>query len=133
MEQWHSDALYRKSSFKLRIGITACSRAYWSGQLDEMSSTIVASFAKISVCRSDSLAFLASSSKDATKYSTSKHSQYTTIPVKAISEYLVAPEQLIPVPVLDLVPSMQELGDTVEPDVVCELLCVLPGERSTEG
>jgi len=42
-----------------------------------MSSTMVWSLARISVCRRDSLAFLVSSSKDATIYSISKRCQDT--------------------------------------------------------
>jgi len=49
-----------------------------------------------------------------------------------MSEYLVAPEELIPAPVLDPVPCIQELDDAMGSDVVGELLCVFPGEGSTE-
>ena len=130
MEQRHDNAVCRWS---LALGIVAGGNAYWSGQLDEISWAIEASFANISVCRSDSLTSLASSSRDTTKYSTSRHSQHTNALAEPTSKYLVAPEQLISAPVPDPIPCMQELGDSMESDVVCELLCVFPGERSTEG
>ena len=99
---------------------------------EQIPSTIACSFAKISVCRSDSLAFLASSSKDATIYSTSRRGQHTTTPVDSRSEYLVAPEELVSVPVLDSIPGMQELSDTMGSDVVGELLRVSPSKWGTE-
>ena len=46
--------------------------------------------------------------------------------------YLVSPEQLVPASVLEAVPDVQELGYAVLSDVVCVLLRVIPGERSTE-
>ena len=97
-----------------------------------MSLTIVCSFAKISDCRSDNLAFLALSSKDATMYSILMHGQHTAVPVDSVSEYLVTPEELISAPVLDPIPCMQELSDTVGPNMVGELLCVFPGKGSTK-
>ena len=132
MEQRDNNAVHQRNLAWLCAEITANSAAYWSGQLDEIPSTIACSFAKISVCRSDSLAFLASSSKDATMYSTSRRGQHTTTPTDFMSEYLVAPEELISMPVLDSVPCMEELSDTMGSDVVGELLCVSPGERGTK-
>lgn len=90
------------------------------------------SFAKASVCRSDSLTFLASSSKDVIMYSISRHGQHITTAVKSTPEYLVAPEELISASVFDSIPSMQELGDSMGPNVVSELFCVFPDEGSTE-
>ena len=66
-------------------------------------------------------------------YSISRQGQRTTTQAEVVPVYLVAPEELISVPVLDPIPCMQELCDTMEPDVVDELFRVLPGERSTEG
>ena len=100
--------------------------AHLSGQLDEMLSTMACNFAKISVCRSDSLVFLAASSKDATMYSISRHGQSAIIPAGPKPEYLVAPEQLISTTVLEPIPRVQELGDAVRTDVVGELLRILP-------
>ena len=65
-------------------------------------------------------------------YSTSRRGQHTTTPADFMSEYLVAPEELISVPVLDSVPCVQELSDTMGSDVVGELFCVFPGEWGTE-
>ena len=77
------------------------------------------------------MAFLASSSKDATIYSTLRRGQHITTPADSRSEYLVAPEELVSVPVLDSIPCMQELGDAMGPDVVGELLRVFPSEWGT--
>ena len=65
-------------------------------------------------------------------YSTLTHGQHTGVPVDSVSEYLVAPEELVSVPVLEPVPCMQELSDAMGPNVVGELLCVFPGKGSTE-
>jgi len=115
------------------MGFVTGDNAYWSGQFDEMPWAIEANFARISVCRSDSLTFLASSSRDTTTYSTSKDSQHTNALVESTPEYLVAPEQFVSSAVPDPIPCMQELGDSMEPNVVGELFSVWPGERSAEG
>jgi len=41
--------------------------------------------------------------------------------------------QFISAAVLDPIQCMHELGDSMESDVVCELLCAFPDERSNEG
>ena len=79
------------------------------------------------------MTFLASSSKDATMYSISRHGQHSGTSVKFMSQYLVTPEQLVSVPVLDPIPCMQELFNAMRPDVVCKLLRVVPVERSANG
>ena len=80
MEQRHNDTGYQRNSTPgLFVGIAAGNGAYWSGQLDEMPWTMASSFARISVCRRDSLTFLASPSKDTTIYSTSRHGQHIII------------------------------------------------------
>lgn len=117
----------------IRPRIVINSGTYWSGQLDEMLSTMACSFARISVCRSDNLAFLVSSSKDATMYSISRHGQHTNIPAESMPQYLVTPEQFISTTVLDPIPCMQELGDAMRSDVVGELLRVFPGQGGTQG
>ena len=64
-------------------------------------------------------------------YSTSRCGQRIITPDDSRSEYLVAPEELVSAPVLDSTPHMQELSDTMGPDVVGELFCVFPGEWGT--
>ena len=46
--------------------------------------------------------------------------------------HLVAPEELVSVPVLETIPDVQELRDSVSPDVIGILLGLVPGERSSE-
>lgn len=55
------------------------------------------------------------------------------MPQEFMPEYLVTPEQFVSSSVLDPIPCMQELGDTVGPDVVGKLLCLFPGERGAQG
>lgn len=46
--------------------------------------------------------------------------------------YLVSPEQLVPAPVLETVPDVEELGYAMLSNVLCVLLRVIPGERGTK-
>lgn len=50
----------------------------------------------------------------------------------ASGRYLVAPEELVTVPVLDSVPGVEKLGDAVLPDMGGVLACLVPSERCPE-
>lgn len=42
------------------------------------------------------------------------------------SRYLVSPEELITLPILETVPNIQELSDAVISYVICIVLCLIP-------
>ena len=44
-------------------------------------------------------------------------------------KYLVAPKQLVSAPLLEAIPDVQELRDSVCPDVIGVLFGLIPGER----
>jgi hypothetical protein len=47
-------------------------------------------------------------------------------------EYLVSPQKLITMPVLQTTPSVYKLLDAMGPYMVCEVLCLVPVERGSE-
>jgi len=47
-----------------------------------------------------------------------------------LEEYLIPPEELITLPVLEMVPNVQELSNTVVSYVIRIVLSLIPAERS---
>ena len=47
-------------------------------------------------------------------------------------EYLVSPQKLITMPVLEMTPGVYKLVDAMAPHMVCEGLCFVPVERGSE-
>jgi len=49
-----------------------------------------------------------------------------------IPHYLVSPQEFVAGSIPNCVPGVEELGDTMVPDMVCILFRVFPGKRSTK-
>jgi hypothetical protein len=49
-----------------------------------------------------------------------------------LTAHLVAPEELIASTILQTLPDVQELGDSMVPDMFCMLLGFVPGERGSK-
>lgn len=47
-------------------------------------------------------------------------------------EYLIAPKEFITVLVLEAIPGVKKLCDTVKSDVISVAFCLIPGQRGSE-
>jgi len=49
-----------------------------------------------------------------------------------LSAHLVPPQKLVAVPILDTIPYVQKLSDAMIAYMLCEMLCLVPVERSSK-
>jgi hypothetical protein len=99
-----------------------------SGQLASRSLHTAESFCKISDCLRESFTSRFLSSKDTTMYSiyASGRIRIKIISKKTIATDLISPEELISRTGLKTVPDVQELCDSVVPNVICIFLALVP-------
>lgn len=114
------------------LGDGTAKDAYFSGQSAHMPSTIEPSLANISVCLNDSFAFFSLSSKEMTMYSTCDGSKSWEVNVVVAGTHLITPQQFVALSVLQPIPYVQKLGNSMAPNVVGILLSFVPNQRRSK-
>jgi hypothetical protein len=116
------------------MGVLANNRTYSSAHSDDIPSTMEPSFARISVCLRDNLAFFSSLSNKTTMYSICGRVdlEYYLLQHLRKTSYLVTPQQLVALSILQAVPYTKKLCNTKVSNAVCMLLCLLPSKRLSD-